>query len=293
MLILLKKISLLAAAAPLWIGEAKLMDLHRGSISGDHMYSLSKDELVNAGYAYEGVTCRVFDVAPLPRNTSRTVYRFNGACVDHMLAFARETGGAQPPCGGYVLEDMTFFTLANGSTAVSEGAALPLYRLYSASAVDHLYTTSAGERDVLLASGDWLEEETTGFCLPTIADDGGPDGDGDCPVVGYAGSDCERCASDNPAAPYPFCDLAPAPPVPPLVPLPQALQGHDDQSYVARVGTENCSGTSAIFPQRCMYLYAFAPRLKVNRTRQVRGHHHRPRCPGPPVTLVAFNAPMS
>ena len=211
-------------ALPCILASCRLVDLHRGSIPGDHLYSLNKDEILTAGYTYEGVTCRVSDTSLQPASTTRTLYRFfeGGACGDHMLAFARETGGplALPQCDGYKLEDPFFYVLTEPTAST-----LPLYRFFNNHTVDHLYTTSDDERDTLLASGDWLEEATSGYCLPLDDDD--------CVIPGYAGENCENCASAN--GTYPFCGLVPDPQPSPTVPLPQALQGHDDQSFVAQI----------------------------------------------------------
>ena len=83
---------------------------------------------------------------------------------------------------------------------------------------DHLYTTSQGERDSLLAKG-WTLDSMKAYCMPA--------GDTICPP-GYAGEDCGSCADET--ATYPQCGREPVPPTPVSQPTPQALQGHDDES---------------------------------------------------------------
>lgn len=103
-----------------------------------------RDQMINAGYRYEGTAWRASQTA-----TSVPVYRVYSPTSKEHLFTADEWEGRVLTSQGWISEGVAWYATASGA---------PVYRLYSPTSHEHFFTTDAWERGVLIRNGTFRDE---------------------------------------------------------------------------------------------------------------------------------------
>jgi len=150
-------------AAPAYADDASPVYRFYNTKTGTHFYTISgaeRDTVLNnyPQFAYEGA---VFWAFTAPQNGMLPVYRFyNNATGTHFYTQSEsEKNYVIATYPVFIYEGPVYYAPPDGSALGST----PLYRFYNTKTGAHFYTTSAEERDHVLATWPWFAFENIAY----------------------------------------------------------------------------------------------------------------------------------
>ncbi|KIJ46797.1 hypothetical protein M422DRAFT_249532 [Sphaerobolus stellatus SS14] len=122
-------------------------------------YATHSEDVTNMGVKAYMFTTQQPGTVPL--------FSFVRSGVDRMFLLALADGSAPPAPAGYVADNSVQTNNTAGYVYPSQiCGSIPLYHLFSADIVDHLYTTDQVEKEALLSFNNYTDQGIIAYVLP-------------------------------------------------------------------------------------------------------------------------------